>query len=221
MTFQGILRRKKKLLFLGGLAGTKTCCCDCCVYEGECIKRQQIPDGECDHPYDIDAFNGTVTVSWCGLSITFRLEDRPGPPNYAIATGPVDTGYEQACGTTIFNGTEFDVTYKNEQAWIYILGGGYDPTRFPDNNPVNASSDCLRMWFPIVTRLQGQLTINDGTREIFLDYAPNDQEQFVFFQDICRRSLLTRVPGGGNGCNNDPNHLHCRTDPVVTINEAE
>jgi hypothetical protein len=223
MMYQGIMRRKGKLLFLGALGTTKKCCCECCVYEGDCIKRSDIPDGECDPVPPFDEFRGTINVEWCGLSFTFRPEDRPGQDNFGIGISGVPTGYEQACGTANWFGTDYDATYKNETKSLFILGGGYNLAPFwqPGDFPY-ASAPCIRIFFPIQTVLKGQLWIQPpGDREIFFDWAGTDSEYFVFIQDHCRRNHSVRVPGGGNSCNNDPNHLHCRTDPVVTINEAE
>jgi hypothetical protein len=222
MMYQGIMRRKGKLLFFNALGTTKKCCCECCVYEGDCIKRSDIPDGECDAVPPFDAFRGTIKVEWCGLSFTFSQEDRPAQPNFGIGVTDVPTGYEQSCGTANWFGTDYEATYKNETKSLIIGGGGYDGSLWSSGTFPYASPPCVRIWFPVSTVLKGQLWITpDNDQERFFDFAGSDAESFVFVQDHCRRNHLVRIPGGGNSCNSDPNHLHCRTDPIVTINEAE
>lgn len=211
-----LIRRSEKLLY--PLSKGKRCCCECCLYDGECLKRNATPDGECDSPFDATTFRGTITVAWCGLSFEFSMADRPAQPNFAIGVGPVDSGYEQDCGEILWNGNMEPVRYKYEKKSLLILGGGYIPAN--GYGPPNASPECLRIWFPIVTLLQGVLVIYPGGQEFAFAFASADQENFVFTQDVCRRNTLWRVPGGGNDCNNDPNHLHCRVDPTVTVNEA-
>lgn len=212
-----LIRRSQKLLF--PLSKGRRCCCECCLYDGDCIHRNETPDGVCDDPTFPDPFRGTITVSWCGLSITFSMDERPSSPSSAISVGPIETGFEKPCGTTIFDGQEYEVTYKYEQAWIYILGGGYDGSLWVPGEVPYASSRCVRILFPIITRLQGVLVINRDGGELDLGYAGNDQEQFVFVQDHCRRELLIPLPFVTPDCGDSPGHKHCRVDPIVSVME--
>lgn len=210
-----IVRRKKKLLYLGGLGGSLRCCCECCVYDGDCVKRRYIPDGACENPYEFDRFKGTITVEWCGISYTFNPDDRPGQYNFAI--GPLEprsTGNECDCGTIFFTGQTRPRKYKDELAQLFILGG-------PSSPPDDASADCLRIFVPIHTSLRGALNVVYEDESTYAyDYALSG-EYFVFTQDQCRRNKLVRLPGFGNICHDKPEHMFCRVDPVVTVNEAE
>jgi len=210
-----IVRRKKKLLYLGAFGKSLRCCCECCIYEGDCIKRRYIPNGDCENPYEVDRFRGTITVEWCGISYTFSPDDRPAQYNFAIGPAPISTGNETACGTIFFTGQTRPVLYKDEQAFLYILGG-------PASPPDDASADCLRIFVPIATRLQGALHVvyEDGSTFGY-DLAQSDQEFFVFTQDQCRRNKLVRVGASGNSCTGSGEHLFCRVNPVVTVNEPE
>lgn len=208
-----IVRRKKKPLYFGAFGKSLRCCCECCVYEGDCIKRKNIPDGECENPYDFDRFKGTITVEWCGLSYTFDPDDRPAQYNFGIGPSPISTGNESECGEFFFDGAIRERIYKDELAQLTILGG-------PASPPDDASPECLRIFVPIETRLTGalHLVLSGGT--FGYDYTAST-EYFVFTQDQCRRTKLVRLPGTGNICHTEPEHMFCRVDPVVTINEPE
>lgn len=178
----------------------------CCEVGGQCVTVAEGTPCE-STPVLVGGFAGTVTVTWCGLSITFGLGDVPQQPNFAIGTSGPD-GFEKACGTQNWFGTDFPATYKNETKYLNILKyqGAADP--------------CASISFAINTSLVGELIINDGTRDISFGSSGSDQKLYGFRKLACGQTSLTLLQSdvditcGGNA------HKHCNEFPVVTINEA-
>jgi hypothetical protein len=178
----------------------------CCEVGGQCVPVAEGTPCE-STPVLVGVFAGTVTVTWCGLSITFGLGQVPQQPNFSIGTSGPD-GFEKACGTANWFGTDFPATYKNETKYLNILK--YQGTADP----------CASISFAINTSLIGELIINDGTRDISLGSSGSDQKNYGFRKSVCGQTSLTLLSSdvditcGGNA------HKHCNEFPVVTINEA-
>lgn len=187
-----------------------TCpCCDgrkrCCEVGGECVEAT--PETNCDGNRTLlEDFLGTVTVSWCGLSITFALADIPWQSNFAIGVSGPDP-FEKACGTVNWFGSDVPAKYKDETKYLNILRASSVPS-------------CSPVAFAINTALQGWVVIETENGDIYVDGAGSDQKLFVFQRSACGQQSLALVQAdvdvrcGGNA------HKHCNDPPVITINEA-
>lgn len=178
----------------------------CCKVGNQCVSVGE--STQCESlPALVTTFVGTITVAWCDLSFTFGLGDVPQNPNVGIGTSGPD-GFEKACGTQNWFGTDFPATYKNEVKYLNIL-------RYP-----GAAGQCASIAFSINTVLQGELIINDGTRDISFGGSGSDKKVFSFIKLACGQTILTLLEAdvditcGGNA------HKHCNELPTVTINEA-
>ena len=178
----------------------------CCEVGGQCVPVTEETACESE-PVLVGGFAGTITVAWCGLSITFGLGEVPQQPNFAIGVSGAD-GFEKACGTQNWFGTDFPATYKNEVKYLNIL-------RYS-----GAADSCASIAFSINTRLEGELIINDGTRDISFGGSGSDQKVFSFIKLACGQTILTLLEADVNiNCGGNA-HKHCNELPTVTINEA-
>lgn len=177
----------------------------CCKVGNQCVSVGESTQCE-SSPTLVTAFVGTVTVAWCGLSITFGLGDVPQNPNFGIGTSGPD-GFEKACGTQNWFGTDFPATYKNETKYLNIIRG-------------TDATGCCRVRFNINTSLLGEIIINDGSRDISFGGSGSDQKTYSYCRTVCGDELLTVFDQDVNiNCGGDA-HKHCNELPTVTINEA-
>jgi hypothetical protein len=177
----------------------------CCEVDGVCV--EVTPETQCDGNKTLfQDFLGTVTVSWCGLSITFALGDIPGQANFAIGVSGQDP-FEKACGTVNWYGSDVPATYKDETKYLNIL-------RLSNPSP------CSQIAFAINTALQGWIVIDGGNGDIYIGGAGSDQKLFVFQKSACGQESLTLDQADVDiGCGGNA-HKHCNDPPVITINEA-
>lgn len=212
----------------------------CCLDDGECVPTQG-----CDQE-PLGPFNGSVTVSWCGVSYTFTpndlLPETGGFCNWAI--GPTEgtpTGYSDAsCSSICWFGSSNDMRYEDEEAFLFITNDCITGECPPFAGPCGP---CGRLRFVIGCGLRGVLFFEGfGSGQVGYDYASGGAKTWLYAQDQCGQESLTLLNQDNcifcgtarDACDPDANsaiacppderpsfgNAACNVEPTVTLNEA-